>query len=172
MRITLPNRRRFLRRLAILLGAPAAPILLGWAGDDDPIDTTTLEALLDTLIPADADPGALQAGVPETVLAWIRDDPAAAAPWRRLLAWLQRASVERHGTAFHALTPARRDALVSGLYLSGGDELARPRVDLHLVLADCFHAFYSSPTAQAVIGYHPPIQGGYPGYADSPAPRA
>lgn len=46
--------------------------------------------------------------------------------------------------------------------------LAQLRIDLDVMLKQCLHAFYSSPAVSRVIGYHPPIDGGYADYASPP----
>ena len=166
------TRRRFLERLALLLGITATGSALpdggAWGSN---IDTADLEALLDTLIPADRDPGALEAGVLEVIAGRIDREPVMATRYRRLLAWIAQQSARLHREPFHRLPADKRDSLLSDLYYSSSGDLAQASVDLHVVLDDCFHAFYSSPAAERVIGYHPPIEGGYPGYAEPPASR-
>lgn len=163
------ERRRFLKTAAGVLtptvsGLPAC----GMPGED--AERKSLAALLDTLIPADRDPGALQAGVLEVIVERIDNEPVTAARYRRLLAWIDQRSGQLYGRRFHLLTAAQRYDLLTDLYGVPGTAPAKLRVDLHVALDQCFHAFYSSPAAEAVIGYHPPIEGGYPDYARAPAP--
>lgn len=164
------TRRGFLGRLALLLGiTTTGSVLPGGGARGSDIDTADLEALLDTLIPADRDPGALEAGVLEVIAGRIDREPVMATRYRRLLAWIAQQSTRLFQESFHRLPADKRDALLSDLYYSTSGDLAQASVDLHVVLEDCFHAFYSSPAAERVIGYHPPIEGGYPGYAEPPA---
>lgn len=163
------NRRRFLKTTAGLL-APAVTGLPACGLPGEVVEIQPLSALLDTLIPADRDPGALQAGVLEVIVARIGNEPVTAVRYLRLLAWTEQQSKLQHGRRFHALSAAQRNTLLETLYDPRGDAPARLRVDLHIVLDQCFHAFYSSPAAEAVIGYHPPIEDGYPGYARAPEP--
>jgi len=167
-----PARRRFIRRFTGLFATATGAAVLPGCGKEEGSapDRATLEALLDTLIPADQDPGALQAGVLDAVIDRIQNDPVAATRYRRLLSYVGEQSLRLHERPFHRLAPLQKHELLSALYHSSGRELARQRVDLHVVLEHCFHAFYSSPAAERVIGYHPPIKGGYPGYGEPPEP--
>lgn len=161
------SRRGFFARVFGLL---AGMSLAGCGrGQQSGIDADTLEAVLDTLIPADEDPGALGAGVLEATLERIQNDPVSAEHYRRLLEWVAGQSRETHQRPFEQLSRQEKDRLLKELYHSSGSGLVQLRIDLHVVLKHCFHAFYSSPAAGKVIGYHPPIEGGYPDYAAPPA---
>jgi len=167
------TRRRFLSGLPAFLGAAVSRRALANNGRPDAgIDRAALDALLDTLIPADEDPGALEAGVRGQILDRLAGDPVASERYRRLLDWIHRRSIERYGGPFHRLHPERRHVLLIDLSRSGDKASTRPRIDLQIARDHAFRAFYSSPAAGPVIGYHPPIQGGYPGYDTPPAPPA
>lgn len=164
------TRRVFFRRSTAILVAPLGLFVAGCEAKRSGIDAASLEALLDTFIPADQDPGALQAGVPAVIMKRIRSDRVAFTRYDRLLTWISRRSVEVHQRPFPRLDAVARHDLVEGLYRSSGGDWAQLRVDVHVALEHCLHAFYSSPAAEGVIGYHPPIAGGYPGYGE-PAVR-
>lgn len=160
------NRRGFFARVFGLLGAVG---LAGCARARPAIDTDTFEAMLDTVIPADEDPGALEAGVPAAIVKRIENDPVSAKRYRRLLEWVSGRARQAHRRRFAALSLQQRDYLLKELYHSRGSGLAQVRIDLSVVVEQCFHEFYSSPAAEKVIGYHPPIEGGYPDYHAPPA---
>lgn len=159
------SRRGFFARVFGLLGAVG---LAGCGRARPGIDVDTLEAVLDTLIPADEDPGALEAGVPAAIARRIESDPVSAKRYRRLLEWASGRAREAHRRRFAALPLQQRDHLLKELYRSRGSGLAQVRIDLNVVVEQCFHEFYSSPAADKVIGYHPPIEGGYPDYHAPP----
>lgn len=165
------NRRQFIGRLAALVAAVTAALLPGCTAKRAGVDMDTLGALLDTLIPGDEDPGALQAGVLDIIADKIEHDRVAMKRYRRLLPWLNQRANGLHGQPFHLLDPEQKDDLLKGLYHARSSDTARLRGDLNAIRNQCFHAFYTSPAAEAVIGYHPPILGGYPDYARAPEPR-
>ena len=81
-----------------------------------PPQIVTLRALVDRLIPADEDPGALAAGTDAFILALLDGDCAAEAP--ALSAGLDQLEAEattRHGQSFALLPAAAQDALLSAL---------------------------------------------------------
>jgi len=164
------TRRGFFWRSTAILVAPLGVSVAGCQGKRSGIDAASLEALLDTFIPADQDPGALQASVPAAIMKRIRSDRVAFTRYDRLLTWISQRSIELHQRPFSRLDPVARHELVEGLYRSSGRDWAQLRIDVHIALEHCLHAFYSSPAAERVIGYHPPIAGGYPGYGE-PAVR-
>jgi hypothetical protein len=161
------SRRDFFARIAALFGGMG---LAGCGRGKENIDAASLDALLDTLIPADDDPGAVAAGVPEAALARMEIDIVSRNRYRRLLAWTGEQSMDLHQRPFAELSLRQRDRILKGLYRSDGDALRQLRIDLQVVRRDTFLSFYSSPAARRVIGYHPPIEGGYPDYAKAPAP--
>lgn len=160
------SRRGFFARVLGLLGG----ISLAGCGRAHPeFDVDTLEAVLDTLIPADEDPGALEAGVPAAIARRIENDPVGDKRYRRLIEWVSGRARELHRRRFAELSLQQRDRLLKELYHSRGSGLAQLRIDLNVVVKQCFHEFYSSSAAKQVIGYHPPIEGGYPDYHAPPA---
>lgn len=124
--------------------------------------------MVDTFIPADQDAGAVDAGVPERIVDRIRRDAVGSKRYGRLLSWISKQSREMHERGFEELSQQQREQLLYGLYGSSGSDMAQLRIDLHVALSQCFHEFYSSPAAMAVIGYRPPILGGYSDYARPP----
>lgn len=161
------TRRGFFSRVFSLVAAAG---LSACGRGQRALDADVLEAVLDTLIPADEAPGAVQAGVPGRILDRIATDSVSANRYRRLLSWIDKTSRSEYRKGFEALPMQQRERLLHELYDSSGSELAQLRIDLHVILKQCFHEFYSSSAAAQVIGYHPPIEGGYPEYARPPAP--
>lgn len=161
------SRRGFIARVVGLLAGTS--LAACGRGQPSHIDSGTLAAVLDTLIPADEDPGALDAGVLEAIRLRIETDPVSTRRYQRLLEWVAGRSRAMHQRPFGQLSLPEREHLLNELYHSSNRELVQHRIDLHVVVRHCFHAFYSSPAAAGVIGYHPPIEGGYPDYGAPPS---
>jgi hypothetical protein len=165
-----PNPRR--RFLASVLGLCAGAGVSGCERRRRDDDFGVLKAVLDTFIPDDEDPGAVQTGVPDRIRERIGRCPVSASRYRRLLSWVAERACEVHGRRFEQLPLPQRERLLRTLYDSRDSALTQLRIDLNVALDDCYHEFYSSPAARSVIGYHPPIEGGYPQYAASPESAA
>jgi hypothetical protein len=82
-------------------GAPAAAIA-----------EATLRAVIDRIVPADRDPGALDLGADRFVQARLVADPAAARRIAAGLGALEAAAAARHRAGFAALAPEARTALL------------------------------------------------------------
>ncbi len=115
------DRRTMLERLAWLLGAAALPgEALARAAPRarrflDPVRTTLLSAIADTMIPQTDTPGALAAKVPAKFDALLR---TWASPARRIeligaLARINAAAMAAEKVGFVALTPAKRYAVLT-----------------------------------------------------------
>lgn len=76
----------------------------------------TVEAVCGRIVPADRDPGAVEAGCVNFIDKALAHEDAALAPvYRRCLAALEDVSRRRHRKAFVAIGPARQDALLADL---------------------------------------------------------
>lgn len=122
-----------------------------------PVENVVLDAVLDTLIPEDGYPGALQAGVPERVAALMAASPRRARLYRRGLAAVGRHARSRTGRPFEALALSRRVDLLRDFQAGFGPG----SIFLQYVRRDAMTAFYSSPAAYEMLSYEPPVNG-YP----------
>jgi len=146
-------------------------------GGQAAIDPELLCTVVDTLVPADETPGALDAGVPDRLLARLQTRDGDREEWARALSALETDAQSAYGIGFAQLDLDRRTVLLGAASGadgdSGGDDapgefrqyggfLRRAR---RAVLLD----FYVHPVGQEAVGYRPPLAG-YPDY-DAPPPR-
>ena len=82
-----------------------------------------IERLTDLIIPADATPGAKEAGVAEFIDFMVANDPDAQYPFRTGLSWLNAHSTQASGKPFLELSPEQQSALLESLAFK---EKARP----------------------------------------------
>ncbi|NNJ94252.1 MAG: gluconate 2-dehydrogenase subunit 3 family protein [Halobacteria archaeon] len=156
------SRRRFLQITAV--GAAAGP--LGCAGtvslDSGPM-AGMLDAYIDTLLPADSAPGALQLGVPVQIRDLLRRKRALVPVYRSGLEWL--AAQAPQGRGFAELGLAERDALVTKLSVQSDDMLAR---FFHKSLRHTMMFYYSNPQSWEAFGLDAPQPAGFMDYAQAP----
>jgi hypothetical protein len=162
------TRRRFLQFSAA--GLAATP--LGCAGprllETGPV-AGVLDSYIDTLLPADSAPGALELGVPARVRALVRTKRALVPVYNSGLAWLAAQAQAQYGRRYPELAPEARDALVWRLGEQNDELLARFfRKSLRHVMM--FH--YSHPASWPALGLaHAPQPAGFMDYADPPGGR-
>ena len=157
------SRRRFLQITAA--GVAAGP--LGCAGTQ-PLESgplaAVLEAYIDTLLPADSAPGALQLGVPAQIRNLLRRKRALVPVYRSGLKWL--AAQAPQGKGFAELDLAERDALVTRLSEQSDDMLAR---FFHKSLRHTMMFYYTNPRAWESLGLDAaPQPAGFMDFAQAP----
>lgn len=127
------------------------------------IDRSILSAVIDALVPADQDPGAVEAGVPDQLYGQLQSNRWHRVIYHRGIELVARLAVERYGTAFAALSVDTRgdllQSLLDGAHLGGLQFYLRVR-------SDVFDLFYTSQAGQSMLNYIPPGTG-YPDYAGS-----
>lgn len=158
-------RRRFLLKVLGVLGLPALG-WLGWRrwfrGGAKTDEFEALAALADAIVPADEFPGAVQAGVPGMLKRALTLSAPKRDHYRRGLKGLNELSLAAHGQLFARLSLEARTALLERLARAGRNEPERHiRVFFGLARRDVLRAYYSTPEARAMLGYHPPREGGY-----------
>jgi len=163
-----PSRRTFLGRflwVSMILRKPGTALAENVAtGPLDAPSLATLEAVAETIVPRDRDPGALDAGVPARIQDRLAKDSAALALYREGFDLLDRRAREAGGPAFRALAAPERERVLVALASAGplGERFFfRARRDV-LVF------YWSSSIGQRVVDYRPPLSG-YPEYADAPS---
>jgi len=127
-----------------------------------------LEAVVDTIVPRDQDPGALDAGVPARIIAHLSTHPEALTLYRAGLGVLEGLARQAGASSFHALGGPEREQILSSL--AGGPDGPRGVGAEFLVRArrDVLAFYWGSEVGQHVVGYPPPLSG-YPDYADPPS---
>jgi uncharacterized protein YwbE len=135
-----------------------------------PLDSSergTLEGVVDSIVPRDQDPGALDAGVPARILAHLSTHPEALTLYRVGLELVDRLAHEAGASSFRALDGPERERILS-LLASGPDGSRGPGGEfLARVRRDVLAFYWGSVVGQGIVGYHPPLSG-YPEYADPP----
>jgi hypothetical protein len=127
-----------------------------------------LEAMVDTFVPRDQDPGAVEAGVPDILLETFADNRRLAVHGEALMKRLEAIAREQEGKPFALLGIDAREQILNKIYRSR-DEVNRAARDAVLWMrVEILSAFYLTPVGQAVLGYHPPYPRGYPEYAAPP----
>ncbi len=129
-------------------------------------ELTTVIALAEVLLPADESPGATADWVRSHVDARTNRAPGFLAAYREAAQLLDAWSVVGGGTAFAALAPAAREAVLlrelgpegpdshgtAQLGLRSAQTVSKARVWQHVV-QDLIVAFFRSPAGWAVVGY-------------------
>jgi Gluconate 2-dehydrogenase subunit 3 len=166
------GRRAFLRRVlwaSMFVRRPEAAGAQSVAASPlDAASQAALDAVADTIIPRDRDPGALDAGVPARILDRLAKDSAALALYRAGFELVDRLAREAGAPAFRALDAAERERVL--LSLARGGDGAQSVGERFFVRArrDVLVFYWSSPIGQRVVDYRPPLSG-YPEYADPPS---
>lgn len=173
-----PSRRTFIVRnllagclavLSPLSGRSARAVALtgNEGARSQHIDSDTLAAHLDTLIPADNSPAAVELGVMDKLLARAARDAA----YRRLLVrgcqWLDARSRSMFGAGFSTLDLAKRERIVA----AAADSPPRsvPRVFFRVTWDDAVFHYYADPRSWPTLGYAgPPQPRGFPDHARAP----
>lgn len=128
----------------------------------------TFAAYLDTLLPADETPGALDLGIQTTLF----DKAAADEKYRRTIkagcAWLDRQTRKIGSEGFAALAEEEKRLLVSRSASGEWGSVERRLYDN--ARNDAFHAYYAHPGSWAGLAYRgPPQPLGYLDYSEPPA---
>jgi hypothetical protein len=159
------SRRRFLQLTAA--GVVAGP--LGCAGPQLQESGTlagVLDAYIDTLLPADSAPGALELGVAGQVRALVHAKRALVPVYNSGIAWLEAQAQRGDGRGFATLALTGRDALVMRLSEQSDEQLAR---FFHKSLRHVMMFYYSNPRAWDALGLAgAPQPAGFMDYAQAP----
>lgn len=167
------DRRRFLRIASglVLLGSSA--LLLARRLFPSRLtegERVALDALLDTLIPADEfSPSATEAGVGASIRAAATGDASYQYLLKQGCSRLEDQATERFGRPFAALLEAQRAAIVEEL--AGAPEGSESRAFFHRVWLDSCYHYYALPESWAGLAYAgPPQPLGFDDYQSPPQP--
>lgn len=127
----------------------------------------TLDSLVDTLIPEDETPGAIQLGVAEM----MKSKAAADNRYRFLIkkgcTWLDKMARGLNVRDFTSLKTDDRDAIIGNALNSEPDSVQR--ICLYRMRADAFYYYYGHRKSWTQIGYKgPPQPYGFPDYYAAP----
>lgn len=130
-----------------------------------------LEAVLDTLIPDDETPGALQFGVAEKIKAKTAGDNRYRLLIKKGCAWLDTTAGELGSRSFASLRGEDRDAVLAKALKGHAGSLQR--IFFQQIRADAFRYYYGDRRSWAQLGYNgPPQPNGFPDYYRAPAPQS
>ena len=125
-------------------------------------------ALIDTFVPADETPGAIDLGIDLPILARIRTNQKYLNVIEQMFDDLNTLMQEQHEKRFEVATLAQRTDVVSRILYSSV-QYKDAKIQLSSLRTSTLSMFYSSEAAFEMLDYHPPSQGGYPDYARPPA---
>ncbi|MDH3691197.1 MAG: gluconate 2-dehydrogenase subunit 3 family protein [Gammaproteobacteria bacterium] len=130
------------------------------------INRRTLDAVVDAIVPADQNAGAIEAGVSEKILNLIQVQSNLQQGYARGLMLLDRHAISNSGRPLDRLDlNERTDVLLSIDHKSAAEREAS--VFFARVRKDVLRFYYASETGQHALGYKPPAEG-YPDYAEPP----
>lgn len=129
------------------------------------LEQRVLVAVIDAIVPADRDPGAVAAGVPEALRTNFAREPWREREYRHVALAVTAAAEARHGRRFETLELEARTAILDGMLRdkTAGDA----RTYLAILRVAVLRQFYASPAGQQLLGYKPP-RSGYPDYHRPP----
>jgi hypothetical protein len=159
------SRREFLRDLLLAAAFAAGGVTLWWRTRLPSLadSKSTLAALVDTLLPADDTPGAIELGVADAVFEALQADPHQTDLARAGLKWFDRAADQ----PFAQLPLPARNEILAGAAGADRTKVERAFVDQlrHLTLG-----FYlSHPQCLKGLAYAgPPLPAGYPDQTTAP----
>jgi hypothetical protein len=163
------SRRSFVKLLALLGSLPAlwrSPA--AQSKQQAPLPETTLKALIDTLVPADETPGAVELGIPGLLLKTLQRAPQHQALVQQGCQWLDRQARQLGAVSFAGLNAGQREAVLQQL-----EKLPADTIELRFFHSTRFFVFkhyYGDPRIWSSLSYPgPPQPRGFMNYQQSPA---
>lgn len=172
-------RRRFFRKLAAYASILGGTVFISSCDEENGKQSSTntspaehgrqlLDAFVDTIVPSDQDPGAVEAGVATEMLARFSKKKNERKKVLLMLDGLDRLALQRFNSQFNVLTRVQRESVVKNL-TDSQDKIDRPlQVTLVQQRSRIIRAFYLSPTGRAMLAYSPPYPAGYPDFNNPP----
>lgn len=124
-------------------------------------EMTILQAIIDTIIPADEQPGALETGIEAKLVQFAGAHPEWEVNIPRMVEQSNALAIKAHKQTFNLLDLSQREQLL-GSVLKGKGQL-QLFIDLTLVRNQILRWYYASPTGHATLDYLAPST--YPAYA-------
>jgi len=165
-------RRRFFSKVAVLaagwLGVTACGKETETSLSSEP-DRKLLDAFVDTIVPRDTDPGAVEAGIPDQLLAQLDKKESEKKRVFEMLNTIDRFANKHFFAGFKTLSLDQREKVLD-LVNRSRNKIDQPaRESIFRLRARIIRAFYLSPTGWAMLAYSAPFPGGYPDYSKPPA---
>lgn len=125
-------------------------------------------AVIDTLVPADDAPGAIDLGIDRQLLEQVKLNSDYTVNITQALESLHQFAIEHYQRAFDRLSLELRTELLGTMLDSRNNEIDDARIQFVDLRLKTITRYYSSEDAFGMLDYHPPLQGGYPDYAAPP----
>jgi len=130
-------------------------------------ENRTLGALLETLIPADGTPSALEVGVLEKIINQATSDPKYERMLRSGCLWFDMKARERGSPGFNELSGDARDAVLA--HAASGTRKSPERRFFTRIRLDIFSYYYAEPITWKPLNYPgPPQPNGFRDYVLPP----
>ncbi len=132
-----------------------------------PDETRTLSAYLDTLIPPDVTPGAVQLKVPEMIISKSTSDRKYRRLIRKGCRWLDAQAGYFNGDSFASLDEHNRQEIIK--IASEGERDSLQGIFFERTRLDAFFYYYGTAKSWKGLGYKgPPQPYGFPDYTSPP----
>jgi hypothetical protein len=138
--------------------------------ESDSIDRVLLDSFADTIVPEDQDPGAVAAGIPDSLMKRFASKPERGKQAAAMLQGIDAMAHQNYQRSFAELDIAHREKLLGRIEKSSDPDLRTLRNLVRRLRSRILHEFYMSPAGREMLGYAPPFPGGYPDY-NQPPPR-
>ncbi len=125
----------------------------------------SFSTLIDTFIPTDEAPGAIDLGIDRVILEQVSSNGDYLNKVTQLLQMLHESALKKYHQPFGRTPLAQRTHLVE--YFLSSREDTNAHIHLTSLRLKTMTKYYTSTAAFEMLNYHPPSQGGYPDY-DSP----
>jgi len=173
-------RRRFLTKVASLTMGTLAATACSNENDEtvsrteefenhsSVLDRQLLDAFVDTIVPKDQDPGAVEAGVTNELLSWFDEKEEEKEKAMVMLDTIDRVANNKFKQPYKKLSIEQREKVLDLTIRSRDKQYQPARNSIQRLRSRIIRAFYLSPTGWAVLGYTAPFPDGYPDYSNPP----
>lgn len=132
------------------------------------LDRQLLDAFVDTIVPKDQDPGAVEAGVSNELLSWFEEKEEEKDKAMMMLDAIDRVANNKFKKPYIKLALEQREKVLD-LTIHSRDKQYQPaRNTIQRLRSRIIRAFYLSPTGWGMLGYTSPYPDGYPDYSNPP----
>lgn len=127
-------------------------------------DRDLFYAFVDTIVPVDEDPGAVEAGVADELLERFISKPEEGKKTSLMLMAIDLAARKRYDLSFQELGLINRSKILKAVIRRRNVADNSARDTIQRLRARIVRGFYLSPTGRAMLGYAPPFPAGYPDF--------
>ncbi len=131
-------------------------------------DRVLLDAFVDTIVPADQDPGAVEAGVSDELVAWFDEKEKEKIRAGEMLAMIDYVAQKNFKKPFTKLTLEQREKVLDLTTRSKEAKYHPARNTIQRLRGKIIKAFYLSPTGWVMLDFTAPYPGGYPDFSNPP----